>query len=162
MGSLCVAGLFLVAVGVHKWCTNREVTAAVDSFMTAIVNGDRATVLSLLDTQPRGILESARAQKELLIWRPTPGLAYRVQQIDISGQRAAVRLRIFSDQFSVQPIMRLRRDRAGEWKVGQLEEWSPTRSAERRHRERERREGDRLAKQLADALGTDLHRTVKQ
>ncbi len=147
------AGVLLITLGAQKMLDRRAAEQVARTFMAALTEGDRATLLTLLPPENRAALEDSDSDEHPLQWVQETGVTYRIHHIDMQGEVADVRLWIEKDGFNLKPLLRLKQSDTGVWKVAGIDDLDIDRRWEDLQRERGREDGEQLAEELAEALG---------
>ena len=152
IGALVIAGAGLIVAGGQKWLDARSAAGTVRQFMTAVRDGDRETVYSLLPPAQKKIAQAADEDGRPNRWLPNPGVSYRLHSLDISGIEGKARLWIEKNGFVIKPTMHLRRSDTGQWKILRIEDLEVDRLWQDLMQTRARITGENLANELTDAL----------
>ena len=151
-GTLIAAGLLVIAIGVQRWFDAHSAENVVHQLMSAINAGDRQAVLALLHTDRRKLVEMRNEDERKGPWHQQVGVAYRIQQLDVTGDVAVVRLSIAKDGFEIHPAVYLRRGQTTRWKIDRLDNLQVDPRWLSLQRTRARQEGERLTEQIQNAL----------
>jgi len=158
-----VCGLVLIFIGSQSWLENRAVERAVDTFLIALQQGDRDTVLSLLNPHLRSVVERQSDDEALATFgEPLSGISYRIQQVKINGLDAVAHMWIEREGFIMQPTIHLTRDVSTRWKILKLDDLTIDPLWDDLQRERARRSDEELAQNLKAALQTRPGITVER
>jgi len=151
-GALIAAGLLVIAIGVQRWFDAHSAETVVHQLMSAVDAGDRQAVLALLHTDRRKLVEMRLDHGQKDPWTRQDGVTYRIQQLDVSGDTAIVRLSIVKDGFKIHPTVYLRRGQTARWKIDRLDNLQVDPRWLSMQRARVRQEGEQLAEQIQNAL----------
>lgn len=151
-GILILAAGLLIGLGLQRWLDHRAAADAVESFLDAVRKGERDRALSLLAPDQRVVVERRIRQGARPFQIPERSVRLRIRQVQISGDRAQVHLRIEKSGFGIEPIIHLQRSPADRWKIARIENLRIDPRWERRQRERARSEGRELADELSEVL----------
>lgn len=150
--ALVIAGAGLVVAGGQKWLDGRSAAKTVRQFMTALRDGDRETVWSLLPPKQKKIAQADHEHGRADKWLPHPGVTYRLHSLEISGAECQARLWIEKNGFVVKPTIHLRRSDTGQWKILRVENLKVDPRWKDLLETRGHIAGEELANELADAL----------
>ena len=152
-GIAVAAGLFSIAIGVQRWIDAHAAENVVRSLMNAVVDGDRATALSLLSADRRDLLDSRLAsQSPASDWSRQTGVSYEILAVQVQGDAAQASVRMEKDGFTLEPTIYLRRNATSRWKVDLVEGMQVDPRYLQRRRAHEREQGKQLANRLQKAL----------
>ena len=150
-----MAGVWLLTIGIRQWLEYRNVEDVVDSFVVAVLQGDQARARLLLQPELRAKVDQQTPSDGASFWKSSPGFHYRIQQIEIDGDSAVALARIQQRHFILKTEMRLRRDHAGQWKIGHIESRRED-AIEARRLAQAKADNERAAADIADALGVSV------
>lgn len=142
-------GLLLIVLGVQNVLDRRAAEQVTHSFMSAVLEGDRATLLTLLAPRDR----AAVGRDAFTGWESEMGVTYRIHHIEMQGRSAEAHLRIEKGVFSLKPSLHLQRSETGQWKVAGIDDLQIDPRWNDLQRARGRTEGEELARELTEALG---------
>jgi len=154
---LFLAGAALIALGVRNWLRQREAVEVVDAFLTAIRDGDRNAAVDCMETGPGG---SAIAGPDFPLWTPAPDVVCRVTDLEIDGDTARAKVRIERDGFVLEPTLHL--VHKSSWKIARIDDLKVDPQWVEMHREAARRQGERTAGELQQALKSHDGVTVQR
>jgi hypothetical protein len=150
--ALIGAGLLVIAIGVQRWFDAHAAETVVHQLMNAINAGDRQAVLALLHSDRRRLVEMRTDYERNDPWTRQVGVTYRIQQLDITGDNAVVRLSIAKGGFEIHPAVYLRRGQTTRWKIERLDNLQVDPRWLSLQRRRVRQESERLTEQIQNAL----------
>ena len=150
--ALIAAGLLMIAIGVQRWFDAHSAETVVHQLMSAINAGDRQAVLALLHSDRRQLVEMRTDYERKDPWTRQVGVTYRIQQLDVTGDNAVVRLSIAKDGFEIHPAVYLRRGQTTRWKIDHLDNLQVDPRWLGLQRTRTRQAGERLTEQIQQAL----------
>lgn len=153
LGGGIALGVLLIVIGVQRVLDRRAAERVAEAFMTALIEGDRATLLSLLPPESRAALEHDDADEHQLEWVSEPGVRCRIHHVQVQGAQAEARLWIEKNGFTLKPLLRLRRSGTRVWKISGVDDLQVDKRWNDLQRERGRIDGEQLARELTDALG---------
>jgi len=119
--TLIVSGIALIISGTQKWLEKREAVAVVHSLMTALKDGDRQRVHSLLPPNHPELSDRSKGNQNSDIWSSDPDLSYKIHDSRLYGDTAIVIVRIQKDGYQLQPAITLKRTKTARWKIHDIE-----------------------------------------
>ncbi len=120
--TLIVSGIALIVSGTQKWLEKREAVAVVHSLMTALKEGDRHRVHSLLPPNHPELSDRSKGNQNPDIWSPDPDLTYKIHDSRIDADKAVVIVRIQKAGYRLQPTIHLIRSKTARWKINHIED----------------------------------------
>lgn len=117
---LAVAVSVIAGFAWWTWSTRRAVERASTVFLTALIQGDRETLLERMDGPAREAF-LAKSPKELEAdFAPIPGALGKIREVHLSGNSARVRVRFEVSGFDIWSDFLLRKSDQGDWKITEL------------------------------------------
>ena len=117
---LFAVAVTLVVFGGQKWLYQRDITAVVHSFFTAIREGNTAHALQLLEPALRKKREQRQAAENEPLVLFEPGLEYNIHHCEIKKGTAEVEVWIKKEGFLIKPIVHLRKSASKQWKISEI------------------------------------------
>ena len=161
VAALVAVGLGLVARGIDHRLTARAVGRVADSFIAAVLQGDREAMLSHLTPELRSKVETGGGES----WThlvPQLGVRCRLRAVELVGIDAAVPLRLEKDGFRIEPVLHLRRREPGVWQITRIDKIDIDPRWLDLQREHARIENEKLARELTEALKNHPGVTVER
>ena len=149
---LFAAGAGLVVLGIQHWLERRKATAVVIGFLEAVASGDRQRAFSFLEATRRDEAEFGFGRKDAAFWKSTERAKFRINELEITGDTARVKVWIEKDGFVLEPVVYLVRTETLSWKITRIESLNVDPQWDDIQREISRQKGKQDAQELREAL----------